>query len=146
MKHDHNWSFEQLLSMKESISKEIDAIKEAQLKELYLQLNTVEMLLNAYEDGYTYWVCIKSYGSSSWTQYPNLLVVSEIVDRYGDGYDGLVDVYSDNPELLKRVGETTYRCDTYFSLEDLPKEKDDHYEGSPFAAGMMMGLKSVLKD
>lgn len=146
MKHDHNWSFEQLLSMKESISKEIDAIKEAQLKELYSQLGTVEMLLDAYEDGYIYWVCILSYGSSSWKQCSNLLVVSKIVDRYGDGYDGLVDVYSDNPELLKRVGETTYSCDTYFSLEDLPKEKDDHYEGSPFAAGMMMGLKSVLKD
>ena len=140
---EHNWTLQELHAMKASIKREIEAIEKAHLKELYGHLNTVQHLLNTCEDGYTYWTCVRSYGSSGWKRHFNRQSVDKLVDQYGDGYDGLVDIYTDNPRLLRRVGTESYACDTYHTLEELPEEKDDEYAGNPFTAGVMMGLKAI---
>lgn len=141
---EHNWNLQELHIIKANINKEIEAIRKAHLNELYQQLNTVEHLIKEYKDGYIYWVCIRSYGSERWRQVNNRQAIDELVSEYGDGYDGLVDIYSNNPRLLNKVGEKTYMCDTYYSLEELPEDKREKYAGNPFSAGMNMVLQAVL--
>ena len=139
---EHNWNLQELHQIKANISKKIEAIKKAQLDELYEHLNTVEKLIDECKDGYIYWVCIRSYGSKRWRQVNNRQAIDKLVYDYADGYDGMVDIYSNNPRLLKHVGENTYMCDTYYTLEDLPEEKRNIYVGDPFTAGMSMALKA----
>lgn len=141
---EHNWNLEQLHVIKATINKEIEAIKKAQLNELYEQLNTVEHLIKEYKDGYIYYVCIRSYGSVRWRQYNNRKAITELLEEYGDGENGILDIYSNNPRLLKKVGEKTYMCDTYYTLEELPEDKREKYAGSPFYAGMNMALQAML--
>jgi hypothetical protein len=141
---EHNWNLKELNVMKATINKEIEAIKKAQLYELYQQLSTIEKLIEEYKDGYIYWVCIRSYGSVRWKEVNNRQAITELVDEYYDGYDGQLDIYSNNPRLLNKVGEETHMCDTYYTLEDLPKDKREKYAGDPFSAGMTMALNAML--
>jgi hypothetical protein len=141
---EHNWNLEELHVIKANINKEIEAIRKAHLNELYQQLNTVEHLIKEYKDGYIYWVCIRSYGSQRWREYNNRQAINELVNEYGDGYDGLVDIYSNNPRLLNKVGEDTYMCDTYYTLDDLPEDKREKYAGSPFSAGVTLAVEAML--
>jgi hypothetical protein len=141
---EHNWNLEELHVIKANINKEIEAIRKAQLNELYEQLNTVNHLIKEYKDGYIYWVCIRSYGSKRWRQYNNRQAINNLVEEYGDGYDGQLDIYSNNPRLLKKVGEESYMCDTYYTLEDLPEDKREKYVGSPFMAGVAMATEALL--
>ena len=141
---EHNWNLEELHVIKANINKEIEAITKAQLTELYEHLNTVNNLIKEYKDGYIYWVCIRSYGSFRWRQCNNRQAITELVEDYADGYDGQLDIYSNNPRLLNKVGVETYMCDTYYTLEDLPEDKREKYAGNPFSAGMNMALQAVL--
>lgn len=142
---EHNWNLEELHVMKATINKEIEAIEKAQLNKLYQHLSTVKHLIKEYKDGYIYWVCIRSYGSFRWRQCNNRQAITELIEEYGDGYDGQLDIYSNNPRLLNKVGVETYMCDTYYTLEDLPEDKREKYAGNPFSAGMNMALHAMLK-
>ena len=141
----HNWNLKELHIMKASINKEIEEIKKAHLNELYQHLNCVEELITDYKDGYIYWVCIRSYGSVNWQQVNNRQAITELIYDYADGYDGLLDIYSNNPRLIHKVGKDTGRCDTYYTLEELPEEKSKKYAGNPFNAGINSVLETMLK-
>ena len=117
---EQNWTLEELFKMKASIKKEIDAIKEKYLSELYQHKRTVERLITECKDGYTYWICIHRYGSSRWQELNNKYTVEQVIEEYGDGHEGMVDVYSNNPKYLSKVGTESYMCDTYYSLDELP--------------------------
>ena len=142
---EHNWNLKELNAMKATINKEIEAIRKAHLNELYQQLNTVEHLIKEYKDGHIYWVCIRSYGSRRWREVNNRQAIDELVQEYGDGQDGQLDIYSNNPRLLKKVGKDTWMCDTYYTLEELPEDKREKNAGNPFYAGMNMALEAMLR-
>ena len=101
--------------------------------------------LTSTPDGYLYKVIINSYGSRSACDYINQYPVDSLVSEYGDGYDGLLNIYSNNPRLIHKVGKDTGRCDTYYTLEELPEEKSKKYAGNPFNAGINSVLETMLK-
>jgi len=72
----------------EELVKKIKAVKS--------QLFALQYQLHAYNDGYLYLTCLRSYGSLSWETHINEYTVQELCDQY-DGYDGIVDVYTTNP-------------------------------------------------
>ena len=60
--------------------------------------NKVNNLIYSHEDGYLYICKVRSYGRN-WTEnVKNILELEELCDRY-NGDDGIVDVYSTNPNL-----------------------------------------------
>ena len=60
--------------------------------------NKVNNLIYSHEDGYLYICKVRSYGRN-WTEnIKNTLELEELCDRY-NGDDGIVDVYSTNPNL-----------------------------------------------
>ena len=67
-------------------------------EELVELRNTVNGMIHSYKDGFLYICKVRSYGSM-WTEYPNNVVaLEELCMRY-DGQDGIVDVYTTNPNL-----------------------------------------------
>ena len=72
----------------EQLIKEIEALRS--------QLFALHSQLDAYDDGYLYLTCLRSYGSLSWKTHTNEYTVQELCDQY-DGEHGLVDVYTTNP-------------------------------------------------
>ena len=67
-------------------------------EELVELRNTVNGMIHSYKDGFLYICKVRSYGSN-WTEYPNNVVdLEELCLRY-DGQDGIVDVYTTNPNL-----------------------------------------------
>ena len=60
-------------------------------------------------DGYLYKVIINSYGSRSTCDYINQYPVDSLVSEYGDGYDGLLTIYTTNP---KYDPDHNYGCAT----------------------------------
>jgi len=98
------------------------------LEELKAELETAQQAVYAIRteiqsraDGFTYVVCILSYGSKHWQDYHiNTFVLQELCHEYGDGYDGLVHIYSNNPKLAE---ELNAGCLTTFTLEELPENK-----------------------
>ena len=77
-----------------------------------------ENFINSHEDGYVYICKVRSYGRN-WREYPtNTHSLKELCARY-DGYDGIVDVYSTNPDLseLYNYGDVLY----INSVEDYQK-------------------------
>ena len=67
-------------------------------EELVELRNTVDGMIRSYKDGYLYICKVRSYGRN-WTEYPNNVVeLDELCMRY-DGQDGIVDVYTTNPNL-----------------------------------------------
>lgn len=67
-------------------------------EELVELRNTVNSMIYSYKDGFLYICKVRSYGSN-WTEYPNNVVeLEELCNRY-DGQDGIVDVYTTNPNL-----------------------------------------------
>ena len=60
--------------------------------------NRVDSMVYAYKDGYIYICKVRSYGRN-WTEgVTNVHELQELCYRY-DGQDGIVDVYSTNPDL-----------------------------------------------
>ena len=79
------------------------------IEELIELRNTVEDKIYGYKDGYTYICKVRSYGRN-WMDkgVHNQYVLQELCNKY-DGYDGIVDVYSTNPNLtIHNYGETKY--------------------------------------
>ncbi len=63
----------------------------------------------SHSDGYVYICEVRSYGRN-WTEHPiNSYMLQELCDRY-DGQDGIVDVYSNNPNLkgIENYGVVNY--------------------------------------
>ena len=92
----------------EQLIKEIEAVKS--------QLFALQSQLYAHNDGYLYLTCLRSYGSLSWETHTNEYTVQELCDQY-DGYDGIVDVYTINPN-------TTVTTDGYVKIMTLDEIKN----------------------
>jgi len=69
------------------------------LQELVELKSTIDGIITEYRDGYFYICEVRSYGRT-WTEnwIYNTHVLQELCNKY-DGYDGIVDVYSNNPDL-----------------------------------------------
>ena len=77
-------------------------------EELVELRNTVNGMIHSYKDGFLYICKVRSYGSN-WTEYPNNVVdLEELCMRY-DGQDGIVDVYTTNPDVsIYNYGDLMY--------------------------------------
>jgi hypothetical protein len=111
------------------------AEKLEQLGKLNREINLLKKEIAEHKDGYIYKVCIRSYGSVSWQEHFNPYTIQNIVDEYGDGYDGLVEVYTNNPDLKL----DSYGCLTELSLEELPEEKNIS-KSQAFVNNAILGL------
>ena len=98
------------------------------------------LYIDSYEDGYLYICKVRSYGRK-WNEYPtNTHNLKELCARY-DGYDGIVDVYSTNPNLhnIENYGELMYieskdeynKWSDYHDLIDMIKEIEYWLEKRP---------------
>jgi hypothetical protein len=65
-------------------------------------------LIYAYKDGFAYECRVRSYGRN-WTEHhSNPYTVQELLNHYG-GDDGIVDIYTNNPDLqVDNYGDTFY--------------------------------------
>ncbi len=85
-------------------------IEQYSIEELIELRNTINGIIDTYEDGYTYICNIRSYGKN-WIEngIKNIHTLQELCHQYY-GYDGIVDVYSTNPNLkeLDNYGKTMY--------------------------------------
>ena len=90
------------------------------LEELVELRNTVNGMIHSYKDGFLYICKVRSYGSM-WSEYPNNVVdLEELCMRY-DGQDGIVDVYTNNPDLhIENYGDVKFVP----TKEDLEKWKN----------------------
>jgi hypothetical protein len=68
------------------------------VKELAEIKNQIENMIETYEDGYTYICNVRSYGRNWYVNITNEHTLEELCYQYG-GDDGVVDVYSTNPNL-----------------------------------------------
>ena len=77
-------------------------------EELVKLRNEIEDRLYSTSDGFLYLCKVRSYGRS-WTERPsNTYVLNELCLRY-DGDEGIVDVYTTNPDLnLQNYGNVYY--------------------------------------
>jgi len=60
--------------------------------------NRVDNMIYSYEDRYLYICKVRSYGRNWTEKVKNTFVLEQLCDRY-NGEDGIVDVYSTNPNL-----------------------------------------------
>lgn len=90
------------------------AIAQAQVWNLQNQIQKIP-------DGYTYHICIRSYGSANWMEAINTQLIQKLCNEYQDGYDGLVEVYTDNPNM--DVQE--WGCLIPHTLDELPENRRD---------------------
>ena len=78
-------------------------------EELIELRNRIDGMIRSYKDGYLYICKVRSYGRN-WTEnVNNLFELEELCSRY-DGQDGIVDVYSTNPNLkdIYNYGDLMY--------------------------------------
>lgn len=70
------------------------------IDELIELRDSINDRINTYKDGYEYICKVRSYGRN-WREHGiyNVYTLQELCDRYS-GEDGIVDVYSTNPNLL----------------------------------------------
>lgn len=100
--------------------KTIEQLK-AELETARQQVLEIEKQIIEMADGFIYHICVLSYGSSNWSTCANPFTIQELCYQYGDGYDGLVKVYTNNPNLeVEDQG-----CLEVLSLEELPDNKRD---------------------
>lgn len=105
-----------------------------EIKELREQCSNY---LESYKDGYAYICKIRSYGRVWFENHENIFMVQELCNQY-DGQDGIVDVYSTNPDLsdLHNYGEVYYvesvkdyrKWDEYQYLKTLIEMVEKDYE------------------
>lgn len=68
------------------------------IKELVELRDSISNMIRSYDDGYLYICKVRSYGRN-WTEnVKNVYELEELCNRY-NGDDGIVDVYSTNPNL-----------------------------------------------
>lgn len=107
-------------------------IAEAKVSEIRSNINNIE-------DGFTYHIQICSYGSYSWKTSKNPYYIQELCNEYGDGYDGLIYVYTNNTSL----DVDHYGCLTILTLDELPEDKKDVSKSQAFSntINRALGLK-----
>jgi hypothetical protein len=72
-------------------------------------------------DGFIYITCLRSYGSIQWRTFINQFLTQELCNEF-DGYDGIVDVYTNNPNnKIDSCGSVVYK-----SLEELQNLSKDN--------------------
>jgi hypothetical protein len=69
------------------------------IKELVALRDTISNMISSYDDGYLYICKVRSYGRN-WTEnhIKNVYALEELCRQY-DGEDGIVDVYTTNPNV-----------------------------------------------
>ena len=94
------------------------------IEDLVSLKNEIENHLYFYVDGYLYICNVRSYGRQWKQSVNNLHSLQELCNQY-DGYDGIVDVYSTNPNLsvVENYGDVMY----IVSEEDYNKWKEHDY-------------------
>lgn len=97
---------------------EIDFTKHS-VEELRNLENRISSYLYTREDGFKYICEVRSYGNRWKNILTNELAVNDLCREY-DGYDGIVDVYTTNPDAkIQNYGEVNY----VKSIEDYDKWK-----------------------
>lgn len=98
-------------------------LKNLSIVELNEVRNTTANLIHEYEDGFQYECKVRSYGRN-WTQkLNNSHAVQDLCYEY-DGDDGIIDVYTNNPDLsISNYGNTYY----FPSMEDAKCWRDFIY-------------------
>ena len=78
------------------------------IEELIALKSEIENRISSYVDGYLYICNVRSYGRSWTERVNNVHELRDLCYRY-DGYDGIVDIYSTNPELsIENYGDVMY--------------------------------------
>lgn len=72
--------------------------EEFTIKELVKMRDEIDCRIHNYKDGYFYLCNVRSYGRNWKENVHNTYTLQELCYRY-DGDDGIVDVYSNNPNL-----------------------------------------------
>ena len=68
------------------------------IEELLTLKNEIENHVHSYSDGFVYICKVRSYGRNWNERVSNPYTLQDLCYRY-DGYDGIVDIYSTNPDL-----------------------------------------------
>jgi len=94
------------------------------IEDLVSLKNEINNHLHFYVDGYLYICNVRSYGRQWKQNVNNLHSLQELCNQY-DGYDGIVDIYSTNPNLseIENYGNVMY----IVSEEDYEKWKQYDY-------------------
>ena len=82
--------------------------------------------LLAFDSGYKWIVTVYAYGSKKSQVFSNVIPVNNLIEEYGDGYDGMLDIFTNDPETpiatdwgcvskfkvvtLEELGEIDMRC------------------------------------
>jgi hypothetical protein len=79
------------------------------IEELITLKSEIENRISSYVDGFIYICNVRSYGRNWTERVNNVHDLQELCFRY-DGYDGIVDVYSTNPDLsgVHNYGDVKY--------------------------------------
>ena len=79
------------------------------IDELVELKNRINNMIYNYKDGYVYICNVRSYGRN-WTEKPNNTHELQELCYHYDGQDGIVDVYSTNPDLshIHNYGDLKY--------------------------------------
>ncbi len=79
------------------------------IEELINLRDKINNIIDNYDDNYIYIVTVRSYGRTWKEHIHNTYTLQELCYKY-DGYDGIVDIYSTNPDLsqLHNYGTTMY--------------------------------------
>jgi hypothetical protein len=104
-----------------------------------------ENALRAYSDGFIYLVCIRSYGSMRWKSYTNPYFIEELVYEYGDGYDGLLEIYSNNPDYLRPDDDGCIDTFKILSLDELNAMSKTNIPMSQAMCNQMMMVARMRK-
>ena len=79
------------------------------IEELLTLKNEIDTHIYSHKDGFVYICKVRSYGRN-WTEcMGNTYTLQELCNRY-DGQDGIVDIYSTNPDLsmIENYGDIKY--------------------------------------
>ena len=78
------------------------------IEELLTLKNEIDNHVHSYSDGFVYICKVRSYGRNWNERVSNPYTLRDLCYRY-DGYDGIVDVYSTNPDLsIENYGDVKY--------------------------------------
>ena len=77
----------------------------AELELARLEVHELEEELAATPDGFVYFTCLYSFGSKSWDTHLNEFTVQDMCDEYFGGENGLVFVYTNNPNHTIKYAE-----------------------------------------
>ena len=98
-------------------------LKNLSIDELNEVRNTAANLIDQYVDGFQYECKVRSYGRNWTRKLMNSQAVQDLCYEY-DGDDGIVDVYTNNPDLhIENYGKTYY----FSSMEEAERWRSHTY-------------------